>query len=501
MKLKRSAGILLHPTSLPGSPGVGNLGAGARYFVDRLSEAGIRWWQVLPLNPPGAGGSPYSATSAFAGNPTLLDLNALADAGWLTEAECTSFATGCETFHPREFPVDAVTARKREMIALAAGRWADDGGQDDPGYVAFCDDHQSWLDDYALFAALKLAHDEKGWQDWPEDLVRREPDALDHARKELHDSILAERFAQWQFFHQWSALRHYAAERGVHFIGDLPIFVAMDSADAWANRSLFELHPDGRADAVAGVPPDYFSETGQRWGNPLYNWEALKESGYHWWIQRISYICRTVDLVRVDHFRGFESYWRIPAEEPTAIHGEWLPGPSDHFFDALREALGEIPFIAEDLGIITDEVRELRDRQNLPGMKVLHFAFDGDPNHPFLPHRYPEHCVAYTGTHDNNTTRGWYKSLSDMERHHVRTYLAHPDDGIIDALVECLFGSRAALTILPAQDLFYLGAGHRMNTPGEPEGNWGWRMLWEELSDDQTFQRLGELVDRTQRRT
>lgn len=500
MNLQRSSGLLLHPTSLPGSGGVGTLGASARRFVDRLAAAGQRWWQILPLNPPGHGGSPYSATSAFAGHPMLVDLGNFVRAGWLSRGDVIEFEAECEKFPPRRYAIDEVTRRKQSLIDRAATRWRDEGGEQDPEFRAFCDEHDGvWLHDFALFSALKAVHGGSSWRAWSDELVRRSPEALEAARRELDAEVAAIKFGQWQFFEQWAALRDYAAERGVRLLGDLPIFVAMDSADVWANRRFFELDEWGRPDAVAGVPPDYFSETGQRWGNPLYDWEALAADGYQWWIDRVVQVCRTVDLVRVDHFRGFDAYWRIPADESTAVNGDWIDGPKDDIFDAIRGALGEVPFVAEDLGTITESVHELRDRQGLPGMKVLHFAFDGNPDHPFLPHTYPERAVAYTGTHDNDTTRGWYEQLTEDEKHRVRTYFSSPDDRIVSAMIEGLWKSRAAMTIIPVQDLFELGSEHRMNTPGDAEGNWRWRMTSEELTDESKFLRLGRLTDEVNR--
>lgn len=500
MNLQRSSGLILHPTSLPGAGGVGTLGASARRFVDRLALAGQRWWQILPLNPPGHGGSPYSATSAFAGHPILVDLDAFVRSGWLSRDDTSKFEAECEKFPHRRYAIDEIGRRKQALIERAALRWREQEGPDSPRFKAFCDQHgELWLDDFALFTALHEAHQGISWRDWPTELVRRQPQALQRATRKLSTRIEIIKFGQWQFFEQWEALRKYAADKGVRFLGDLPIFVAMDSADVWANRDLFELDADGRPDAVAGVPPDYFSETGQRWGNPLYDWEALADQGYRWWIDRVEQVCRTVDLVRVDHFRGFEAYWRIPADEPTAIHGEWVDGPKDAIFDAIRASLGGVPFIAEDLGSITEAVHQLRDRQGLPGMKVLHFAFDGNPDHPFLPHTYPERAVAYTGTHDNDTTRGWYDGLDEEEKHRVRTYFSSPDENIVDAMIEGLWNSRAALTIVPVQDLFELGSDARMNTPGVAEGNWDWRMTGEELTDESVFLSLRALSDRAGR--
>lgn len=495
MELERSSGILLHPSSLPGPGGCGNLGDRARRFVDRIAEAGQKWWQLLPLNPPGHHGSPYSATSAFAGHPVLVDLWEFADRRWLTADDINKFEGYCEKFPPEYYAIEKINPRKRALLRQAAAQWMSSGGAEEPAYRRFCERHGPiWLDDFALFTALKEQYGGASWRDWPVELSRREPKAVEEAKQRLHSQMEAIKFCQWRFFEQWGRLRDYAVRRGVKLLGDLPIFVAMDSADVWAQRQWFELDARGQPQAVAGVPPDYFSETGQRWGNPLYDWAALADDGYRWWIQRVRQVCRTVDLVRVDHFRGFQAYWRIPAGEETAVNGQWVEGPSDAIFDAIREELGEVPFVAEDLGTITDDVHQLRDRQRLPGMKVLQFAFDGNEDHPFLPHTYPELAVAYTGTHDNDTTLGWYEKRSDEERHRVRTYFSHPDEGIVRAMIAGLWRSRAALTIIPIQDLFEMDSRARMNTPGTSAGNWRWRMTEEEMERDEPFQWLARLT-------
>ena len=500
MKLERSAGILLHPTSLPGPEAVGTLGAGARAFVDRLHQAHQRWWQILPLNPPGHGGSPYSATSAFAGNPMLLDLIILQEEGWLSEKECKEFLQWSEKFPSHLFPIDAVEEKKGALLSSCAQNWIAAGRPKNKEFQSFCSENDAiWLEDFALYKALKEEHDGATWQEWAPEFVRREKSALKEFSKKFAARIEEIKWIQWRFFEQWADLRDYAANKGVKILGDLPIFVAMDSADAWARRDLFQLTAEGAAEAVAGVPPDYFSETGQRWGNPLYDWEALEKENYQWWIHRVAQVRKTVDLIRVDHFRGFESYWRVPAEAETAIDGQWIKGPKDAFFTAIRAALGEVPFVAEDLGIITDEVRELRDRQGLPGMKILQFAFDGDPDHPFLPENYTEHWVAYTGTHDNDTTVGWYQSLSPEERHRVRVYLSASDFEVLQKLIEKLWRSRAAMVLIPAQDLYGLGSEFRMNTPGLAEGNWGWRLTRAQLQTDRVFQWIGALTRETRR--
>lgn len=499
--MRRSCGVLLHPTSLPGDLGVGDLGADARAFVGKLAEAGVGWWQMLPLNVPGHGGSPYSAESAFASNPSLIDVTDLVERGLLAPG-ALSAAMDEVDWAEEEAAVDfgASTARKDALLRAAHEAFERDAGAlERAGYEEFCAERAEWLEPHALFAALKRARG-GSWGDWGEALTRREPGALERARAEHADELAYHRFCQWVFHEQWGALRAHALERGVRMIGDLPIFVAMDSADVWARRELFMLDEAGAASVVAGVPPDYFSPTGQKWGNPLYDWEAMAARGYAWWLDRVRTAREAVDVMRIDHFRGFESYWEVPAAAPTAETGQWVKGPGDGFFDAIRDALGEVPFIAEDLGLITDEVHALRDRHELPGMKVMHFAFDGSPDHPFLPHTYPERCVAYLGTHDNDTTAGWYASLTDDERHRVRVYLGASDDEVLPAMLERLLESDAELAVVTPQDLLGLGSEARMNTPATVEGNWSWRMTREQLYDDATWAFLADMTEHTGRR-
>lgn len=492
--LERSAGILLHPTSLPGPLGVGSIGAPARRFVDLLADCGIRWWQILPLNPPGVGGSPYSADSAFAGNPVLADLVELEERGWLESGELDALDDQCRERPADRYAIGTVDEAREELLNRAHGGWVDQGRPEEEAFEVFWDKNADWLDDYALFEALKEAQDDKHWRDWPSELVERQPAALRDARRRLARPIERIIFRQWTFFRQWSDLRDYAHDRGVKLIGDIPIFPAMDSSEVWAKRDLFRVDGEGQPEVVAGVPPDYFSETGQKWGNPLYRWDRLEETGFQWWMERLGRVLTTVDWVRIDHFRGFESYWEVPTEAETAETGEWAKGPGDAFFEAVAEHFGEKPFIAEDLGIITEEVEKLRDRHDLPGMKVMQFAFDGNPDHPFLPHTYPENCVAYTGTHDNDTTVGWYEKLSEEERHRVRTYLEHPDEGIAWRMMEWILASDARLAVFPAQDILGLGSEARMNTPGTTEGNWRWRMTEAQL-ESSGWERLRALVE------
>ena len=489
MQLPRSSGVLLHPTSLPGGHGVGDLGSAARQFVDRLAQAQQSWWQLLPLNPPDYLGSPYSSASSMACNPVLIDLRELADRGWLDEDDLSSLPSSPD---PSRFETRTVTTAKLAALRKAFER---SNAGSDPEFAEFCAREAAWLDDYALFDALKGALGGADWRSWPGQYVRRDKDALAEARREHEFAVAFSKFCQWVFDRQWHALRQYAASRGIKIIGDVPIFVAMDSVDVWANRDIFEVDDAGRSTVVAGVPPDYFSPTGQKWGNPLFRWDVLADREYAWWKQRIARISELVDIVRIDHFRGFESYWAVPAEAPTAETGEWRKGPADDFFEAIRAEFGDVPVIAEDLGMITDAVHELRDRQGLPGMKIMQFAFDGEPDHPFLPHTYPENCVAYTGTHDNDTTLGWWKSTSDHVRHNARTYLSSSNEEIVWSMISALHDSDANLVVVPVQDLYELGTEARMNFPGTSEGNWTWRMTPEQLDDERPWKRLGQLTD------
>ncbi|CAA9574418.1 MAG: GH77 [uncultured Thermomicrobiales bacterium] len=463
----RASGILLHPTSLPGRYGIGELGAEARAFLDFLVGAGQTRWQVLPLGPTGYGDSPYQSFSAFAGNPLLISTDRLLRDGLLTDADLDDLPA---------FPADTidygpVIAHKQTILRRAydhakeRGREGSESAWDTP-----------WLDDYALFMALKDRHEGAVWSAWEPALVAREPTALARARVELADEIGFYRFCQARFFADWGALKREANARGVAIVGDLPIFVAYDSVDVWANQGLFFLDGAARPTGVAGVPPDYFSETGQLWGNPLYRWDVMARDDYDWWVARLRTSLALFDLVRIDHFRGFAAYWEIPADEQTAINGRWVTGPGATFFDAVRAQLGDLPIIAEDLGLITDDVLALRDRFGLPGMKVLQFA-PSDPGNPYLPHHYEPNCVVYTGTHDNDTTRGWWATASADERDFLARYLGQRPTGetIAWQLIRLALGSVAQTAIMPLQDLLELGSEARMNTPGTGGGNWAWR--------------------------
>lgn len=469
----RASGVLLHPSSLPGPHGIGSLGPNACRFVDFLSAAEQRLWQVLPLGPAGLGHSPYATRSAIAGNPLLISLEQLQSEGLLTERDLEP----TPTFPAGRVDFPAVERFKMATLRRAAETFAREASPERrAAFEAFRHGNARWLDDYALFMALHDAHG-GAWQSWGDSLARRNPETLADARR-VHGALVnLHSFCQFVFWEQWSSLRRYAGERGIRLIGDIPIFVALDSADVWAHPELFILDERGFPTVVAGVPPDYFSATGQRWGNPLYQWEAIAADGYRWWIERFRATLRLVDIVRIDHFRGFEGAWEIPAECPTAERGRWAPGPGRDLFLATRQALGDVPIIVEDLGVITADVVALREELGYPGMRVLQFAFDDGPSNPFLPHNYQQNTVVYTGTHDNDTAVGWFASCSEAERDYARRYVGSTGDDIAWDLIRVALASVADLAIVPVQDVLALGGEARMNFPGTPEGNWRWRLL------------------------
>jgi 4-alpha-glucanotransferase len=488
MDYPRSSGILLHPTSLPGRYGIGDLGEYAYRFVDYLVENEQSLWQVLPLGPTGYADSPYQSPSTFAGNSNLISLDMLVGDGYLTKGDLTD----APDFPAYKIDYGWIIPYHRKKLTLAFQNFDTNPDPDDKAaYDAFCEDAIFWLNDYALFMAVKDAHDGKPWVEWEDDdLIRYEPAALKATREQHAEAIRYHKFAQWVFRKQWSALREYAADRNVEFIGDIPIFVAHDSSDVWGNQHLFTLAEDGNPITIAGVPPDYFSETGQRWGNPLYKWDVMAENNYAWWIQRLKAVFELVDRVRVDHFRGFEAYWEIPAEEETAIKGEWVKGPGVKFFEVIQQELGDLPIIAEDLGVITPGVEALRDDFGLPGMQVLQFAFDGQcGSNTFLPHHYPSNTVVYTGTHDNNTSLGWWRSseahdgIKDCVSQLTQQSREELDANIHWALIRMAMGSVADTAIIPFQDILGFGAETRMNTPGTQQDNWQWRFGVEEFEN------------------
>ncbi len=491
MNFERASGILLHPTSFPGPYGIGDLGAEAYRFVEFLQQTGQRLWQILPLTPTGYGDSPYAAFSAFAGNPLLISPDMLREQGLLEPEDLH----GMPEFRPERVDFGPLIEWKMALLRRSYERCAAAGKPEFRSELArFEADQAGWLDDYALFMAVKAAHGGSTWSAWEPDIALRRPDGLSAWRVKLQDDVRFQKYIQYLFFSQWLALKQYAGARDVKIIGDIPIFVAYDSADVWAHPELFCLDAQGHTTVVAGVPPDYFSATGQYWGNPLYRWDVLAATGYAWWIERFRAVFRLYDLVRLDHFRGFAAYWEVPANaEQTAAHGHWVPGPGVPFFQAVQAALGDQPIIAEDLGVITPDVVEIRAAMGFPGMRVLQFAFgafETDATDPYLPHNFDRNTVVYTGTHDNDTTAGWYRTASAQEQTNVRHYLDLPAGDqisgplIADKLVRLAFSSVANTAIVPLQDLLGAGSAARMNWPGKAEGNWNWRYAAGSLTPD-----------------
>ena len=492
----RASGLLLHVTSLPSPYGIGDLGSSAFSWVDRLHRAGQGWWQALPLGPTGYGDSPYQPMSSFAGNAMLISPASLVVDEVLAARDCEA-----------SFPADVVdyAAVVPFKIRLLETAWKNfkDGRRKDlqAEYDEFCAEQEHWLEDYALFRALKARYKGAYYLDWPEDLVQRRPGALASARRELADRIDQARFAQFLLFRQGDQLRAFARSKGVKLIGDLPFFVSPDSSDVWSNPEFFLLDEHRRPRFVAGVPPDYFSAQGQLWGNPIYNWDALRATGYRWSIDRVRALLAHVDAIRLDHFRGFAAAWNVPAGAPTAQSGQWVQGPGAQFFDAVQNELGHLPFIVEDLGTITPDVRALRDQFQLPGTRVLQFAFDGHSDNPYLPHNFVRNTVVYTGTHDNAPAREWYEELPDYQRQNFWSYLRRAPGQSSEAaaaLINLAWSSMAALAIAPWQDLLNLGAESRMNVPGRPSGNWRWRSQ-EHMMTDKAFDWLQELTQASKR--
>ena len=477
----RAAGILLHPTSLPGRYGIGDLGPEAHHWVGWLERSGCRLWQMLPLGPTGYGDSPYQSFSAFAGNPLLISPDVLLEDGLLTTEELEPVPV----FPEERIDFGAVIEWKGALLARLTDAFASRASAAvREAYAAFGEAQAGWLDDYAVFMALKRAHAGAPWTEWGAELRRRDPEALEVARREQAVEIEGQRVRQFLFFRQWAALSDAAHAAGIQVVGDIPIFVAHDSADVWSHPGLFYLDDVGMPTVVAGVPPDYFSPTGQRWGNPLYRWPEMRADDYAWWLKRLKAVLSLVDIVRLDHFRGFEAYWEVPASATTAEIGRWVPGPGRGFLSAIRSALGDLPIIAEDLGLITPGVVELRDSFGLPGMKILQFAFSGDPEHEFLPHNYPVQCVVYTGTHDNDTVVGWYASAPEDSRDFCRRYLGRDGTDIAADLLRAAWGSVAQWALAPLQDVLGLGTEARMNYPSREHGNWGWRVRADQLTGD-----------------
>jgi 4-alpha-glucanotransferase len=491
----RSSGVLLHITSLPSPYGIGDLGPSAFSWVDRLHDAGQGWWQALPLGPTGYGNSPYQSLSSFAGNGLLISPECLISDGLLNTSDCASH------FPSENVDYDSVIPFKAKLLEKAWTKF-EAGERRDlyPAYQEFCATEESWLKDYALFRALKNKFGGSHYLEWPEDLVQRKPAALAKARRELADEMGRFRLEQFLLLRQADRLKEYAHAKDVSLIGDLPFFVSPDSSDVWANPEFFLLE-ERRPRFVAGVPPDYFSAEGQLWGNPVYNWDALRSTGYQWCIDRIRTLLGHVDAIRLDHFRGFAAAWHVPAGAKTAQSGEWVPGPGASFFQSIQRELGRLPFVAEDLGTITADVALLRDQFQVPGTRVLQFAFDGHADNPYLPHNFVSNTVAYTGTHDNPPTREWYEQLPDSQKQTLWSYLNRRlvnSSEAAPALIELAWSSVAALTIAPLQDVFDLGTGARMNVPGRANGNWRWRFT-EEMVSATAFEWLRELTNKSNR--
>jgi 4-alpha-glucanotransferase len=493
--MERRAGILLHPTSLPGRFGQGDFGPGADLFLEWMERAGQRVWQILPLGPSGYDRSPYGCTSAFAGNRYLISPEQLESEGFLSPGELPAAPA-----NEWRSGVGDAARWKDELLARCFRRFESDARADQrTAFESFRADPaiERWLPDWTLFSAIKETTSDLRWNQWEASLASRDPSALDAARRRLRDATAFEEFVQFLFFRQWGRVRKEAIRRGISILGDVPFYIDQESADVWAHRELFDLDASGNPTAVSGVPPDYFSESGQRWGSPLFRWDRMEESGFRWWIARLESNLRISDHVRLDHFRGFAAYWSIPASEKTAVHGRWVEGPGKSFLETVRAGIGSLPFVAEDLGMITPDVAELRDSFGLPGMKVLQFAFSSDDS-GYLPHRHVPNCVVYTGTHDNDTTRGWFEHAGQEERRRACDYLGSDGREIHWDMIRAAHESVAETAVAPFQDLLGLGSEARLNTPGRAEGNWRWRAPADAFRDDLAarLRRLAELTGR-----
>jgi 4-alpha-glucanotransferase len=500
MQFERSAGILLHPTSLPGKFGIGDLGSEAYKFIDFLKEAGQTLWQVFPLGPTGYGDSPYQCFSAFAGNPLLISPEKLKEDGFLSD---DGFENTIQSDRKRIDYGQAIEYKKSILKKAYINLRNNSNGQE-KDFEKFCNSHKEWLDDFALFMALKDHHGGAVWSSWEKGLVQRDKKVLADWENKLSDDIQYQKFVQFNFFIQWDSVRKYANEQGIKIIGDMPIFIAYDSSDLWANKELFTVDEEGKLNFVAGVPPDYFSETGQLWGNPLYKWEEMEKDDFLWWRKRFSSLFKLVDIVRIDHFRGFEAYWKIPGGEKTAQKGKWTKAPGEKLFNTLKKHLGELPILAEDLGVITPPVEALRDQFGFPGMKVLQFAFGTKMETKFLPHNFIPNCLVYTGTHDNDTTRAYFEKEKEKDGdifEHAQKYLNYYGNDILSELIRVAYASVANIVIIPMQDILNLGADARMNFPSTTGGNWSWRFTWDQIGENLSkhYSGLAQLYERPPR--
>ncbi len=497
MRFERSAGILLHPTSLPGKYGIGDLGKEAYNFINFLEAAGQKLWQVFPLGPTGYGDSPYQCFSAFAGNPLLISPEILLEEGFLMHNDLENIPY----FNPKKIDYGEVIKYKHSLLKKSFEHFKNNSNGKEKAFDEFCNRNKSWLENYSLFMALKEYYNGAVWSDWDKELVARKRSVLNKWKEKLSDSVLYQKYIQFQFFHQWKNLKEYANKKGIKIIGDIPIFVAYDSSDLWSNKEIFTVDKEGKLTFVAGVPPDYFSATGQLWGNPLYKWNEMQKDDFLWWRKRISNLLGMVDIIRIDHFRGFDAYWEIPAGSPTAQTGKWKKAPGEKFFSTIKKYLGELPIIAEDLGVITKSVNALRDKFNFPGMKILQFAFGDGMEERFLPHNFIQNCVVYTGSHDNDTTRAYFEKAKNENSNiyqHAQKYLNCFNENIVEELIRAAYASVADIIIIPMQDILNLGSEARMNFPGKLGGWWTWRFTWDQVQQNLAahYRELASLYER-----
>ncbi len=499
MKLKRSAGILLHPTSLPGKFGIGDLGPNAFKFIDFLEEAGQTLWQVFPLGPTGYGDSPYQCFSAFAGNPLLISPELLRQDGLLTESDTKDVPEFDNQFIDYGEVIDYKYKLLKKAFSIFKNKLANTPNK---SFEEFCTKHEDWLDDYSLFMAAKNYHGGNLWTTWEnKDIALRKEGAINLWKEKLQEEIIYQKFLQFTFSKQWYDIKEYANSKNIKIIGDLPIFIAYDSADLWANKHLFTVDKDGILLTVAGVPPDYFSPTGQLWGNPLYRWDEMEKDDFFWWRKRISNLLEMVDVIRIDHFRGFEAYWEIPGDAPTAETGKWVKAPGEKFFSTIIKYLGDVPIIAEDLGVITKPVVQLRDKFNFPGIKILQFAFGSGMEKKFLPHNFIPNCCVHTGSHDNDTTRGYFEKAKNEDNDIFKftcDYTGSDGSNITFDLIRIAYASVANIVVIPMQDVLNLGSEARMNFPGKLGGNWCWRFTWKQIDNNltATYKRMTEIYER-----